>query len=182
MFVAYVAAGILAGPDWGQALHGLVVPTMPLTRDAVLIATATVGTTLAPWGLSFIQSYAVDKKLTVADLRYERIDVVTGAVLTGVIGFFVVVACAATLHVQGVAINDAADAAGALEPLAGAPRRQSCSRSGSSGRRCSPRRSCRCRRPTRSASTPVPRQPSTTSSPTPSRSTSPTSWSSGCRR
>jgi Mn2+/Fe2+ NRAMP family transporter len=92
---------------------------MPLTRDAVLIATATVGTTLAPWGLSFIQSYAVDKKLTVADLRYERVDVVTGAVLTGIIGFFVVVACAATLHVQGITINDAADAAGALKPLAG---------------------------------------------------------------
>jgi hypothetical protein len=90
----------------------------------VLIATATVGTTLAPWGLSFIQSYAVvDMKLTVADLRYERIDVVTGAVLTGVIGFFVVVACAATLHVQGITIDDAADAAGAL--TAGRqPRRQ----------------------------------------------------------
>lgn len=119
VFVAYVAAGVLAQPDWGQALHGLVVPTMPLTRDAVLIATATVGTTLAPWGLSFIQSYAVDKKLRVADLRDERVDVITGAVLTGIIGFFVVVACAATLHVQGVTIDDAADAAGALAPLAG---------------------------------------------------------------
>jgi Mn2+/Fe2+ NRAMP family transporter len=119
VFVAYIAAGFLGGPDWAQALHGLVVPAMPLTRDAVLIATATVGTTLAPWGLSFIQSYAVDKKLTVADLRYERVDVVTGAVLTGIIGFFVVVACAATLHVQGITINDAADAAGALKPLAG---------------------------------------------------------------
>jgi len=40
-------------------------------------------------------------------------------VLTGVIGFFVVVACAATLHAGGVEINDARDAAGALEPLAG---------------------------------------------------------------
>jgi len=119
VFVAYIAAGLLANPDWSQALAGLVVPTMPLTRDAVLIATATVGTTLAPWGLSFIQSYAVDKKLTVADLRYEQIDVITGAVLTGVIGFFVVVACASTLHVQGVTINSAADAAGALKPLAG---------------------------------------------------------------
>lgn len=119
VFVAYVAAGLLGHPDWGQALRGLVVPTMPITRDSVLIATATVGTTLAPWGLSFIQSYAVDKKLTVADLRYERIDVVTGAVLTGVIGFFVVVACASTLHVQGVTIDSAADAAGALKPLAG---------------------------------------------------------------
>ncbi|MGH4024427.1 MAG: NRAMP family divalent metal transporter, partial [Pseudonocardiaceae bacterium] len=101
VFIAYIAAGLLGDPDWSQALVGLVVPTMPLTRDAVLIVTATVGTTLAPWGLSFIQSYAVDKKLTVADLRYERIDVVTGAVLTGIIGFFVVVTCASTLHVQG---------------------------------------------------------------------------------
>ena len=80
---------------------------------------ATVGTTLAPWGLAFIQSYAVDKKLHVKDLRYERIDVIVGALLTGVIGFFVVIACAATLHVQGIEINDARDAARALEPLAG---------------------------------------------------------------
>ena len=119
VFVAYIAAGILAHPDWGAAARGLVVPTMPLTRDAVLIATATLGTTLAPWGLSFIQSYAVDKKLMPSDLKFERIDVVTGAVLTGVIGFFVVVACAGTLHVQGVHIDSAADAAKALEPLAG---------------------------------------------------------------
>jgi Mn2+/Fe2+ NRAMP family transporter len=40
-------------------------------------------------------------------------------VLTGVIGTFVVVACAATLHVQGISVTDAADAAKALEPLAG---------------------------------------------------------------
>ncbi|HEY3262980.1 MAG TPA: divalent metal cation transporter [Pseudonocardiaceae bacterium] len=119
VFLAYIAAGLLGHPDWSQALRGLVVPTMPLTRDAVLIATATIGTTLAPWGLSFIQSYAVDKKITPAELRYERIDVVTGAVLTGVIGFFIVVACASTLHVQDVTINSAADAAGALKPLAG---------------------------------------------------------------
>jgi NRAMP (natural resistance-associated macrophage protein)-like metal ion transporter len=120
VFVAYVAAGFLADPHWGAAAKGLVLPTMPLNHGAVLIATATVGTTLAPWGLSFIQSYAVDKRLTTADLPNERIDVITGAVLTGVIGFFVVVASAATLHVQGVVINSAADAAGALEPLAGA--------------------------------------------------------------
>jgi Mn2+/Fe2+ NRAMP family transporter len=119
-FAGYVAAGILAGPDWGAAAHGLVVPSMPLDRQAVLTITAVVGTTLAPWGLSFIQSYAVDKRLTPADLRYERVDVVTGAVMTGVIGGFVVVACAATLHASGRSITDASDAAAALEPLAGA--------------------------------------------------------------
>ena len=119
VFVGYVVSGFLAHPDWGATARGLVVPGMPLTREAVLVAVATVGTTLAPWGLAFIQSYAVDKQLTVEDLRYERIDVVVGAVLTGVIGLFIVVACAATLHVNGISINDAGDAAGALKPLAG---------------------------------------------------------------
>jgi Mn2+/Fe2+ NRAMP family transporter len=118
-FAAYIAAGLLAHPDWGAAAQGLVVPTLPLDRDGLLLVTATIGTTLAPWGLSFIQSYAVDKRLTPADLRYERVDVVTGAVMTGVIGAFVVLACAATLHVTGTSIDDAGDAAAALEPLAG---------------------------------------------------------------
>ena len=119
VFLAYVAAGLVVGPDWQRAASGLLVPSTPLDRDALLVVVATVGTTLAPWGLSFIQSYAVDKKLTTADLAYERVDVVTGSVLTGVIGFFVVVTCAETLHAEGVGIDSAADAARALEPLAG---------------------------------------------------------------
>ncbi len=119
VFLAYIASGFLAHPNWGAAIEGLVLPTMPLNSDTIAIVTATVGTTLAPWGLSFIQSYAVDKKLRTEDLALERIDVVTGAVLTGIIGFFVVVACAATLHRDGRSITDAADAAVALQPLAG---------------------------------------------------------------
>ncbi len=119
VFLAYIGAGLLAKPDWGAAFTGLLVPSMPLTKDAVVLCTATLGTTLAPWGLAFIQSYAVDKKLSPSHLRLLRVDVITGAVLTGVIGFFVVVACAATLHAQGIRIEDASDAAAALEPLAG---------------------------------------------------------------
>jgi NRAMP (natural resistance-associated macrophage protein)-like metal ion transporter len=119
VFVGYVVSGLLAHPDWAATARGLVIPGIPGTRDAVLLAVATVGTTLAPWGLAFIQSYAVDKRLTPDDLPYERVDVIVGAVLTGVIGVFIVVACAATLHVRGVDINDAGDAGQALEPLAG---------------------------------------------------------------
>jgi Mn2+/Fe2+ NRAMP family transporter len=93
---------------------------MPLTRNALIVATGVVGTTLAPWGLAFIQSYTADKKLTRRDLTYERIDVISGAVLTGIIGLFVVIACAATLFATGKHnINDARDAAIALKPLAG---------------------------------------------------------------
>ena len=117
---AYVFAGSLAGPDWSAAAHGALVPSLSLDRTEVLVITATVGTTIAPWGLAFIQSYAVDKRLRPADLGIERVDVAIGAVLTGVIGFFVVVACAATLHASGRSIDDARDAAAALEPLAGA--------------------------------------------------------------
>ena len=119
LLATYIVAAFVTGPDWGAAVHGLVVPSVPATRAGLLAITATVGTTLAPWGLAFIQSYVADKKLSVADLRFERIDVVTGAVMTGVIGFFIVVTCADTLHQQGTSINDAGDAASALEPLAG---------------------------------------------------------------
>ena len=118
-FIAYIIAGFMAGPDWGAAAKGMLIPTIPFTQDAIFIATATIGTTLAPWGLAFIQSYAVDKRLTKDDLKLLRVDVWTGSLLTGIIGFFVVVTCAATLHKEGIQINDAADAAKALEPLAG---------------------------------------------------------------
>ncbi len=118
-FVTYIVAGFLAGPDWGAALRGAVEPSMPGGRDAALAVVATIGTTLAPWGLAFIQSYAVDKRLRPSDLRLERVDVIAGAVMTGVIGLFVIVACAATLHPLGIEIDDAGDAAAALEPLAG---------------------------------------------------------------
>jgi NRAMP (natural resistance-associated macrophage protein)-like metal ion transporter len=119
VFVTYIVSGFLAHPSWRSTAHGLFVPGMPLTREAVLVAVATLGTTLAPWGLAFIQSYAADKQVPVDELRFERVDVITGAVLTGVIGLFVVVACAATLHPKGIEINDARDAALALKPLAG---------------------------------------------------------------
>lgn len=118
IFLAYIGAGLLSKPDWGAAFQGLVTPSLPPTRNALLLATATLGTTLAPWGLAFIQSYAVDKKINPQQLKLLRVDVISGAVLTGVVGFFVVVSCAATLHRNGIPIDDASAAARALEPLA----------------------------------------------------------------
>jgi Mn2+/Fe2+ NRAMP family transporter len=115
----YVVDGILAGPVWSEVAYGSVVPRLPLNRDGWVALAASLGTTLAPWGLAFIQSYAVDKKITLTSLRWERVDVVVGSVLTGVVGLAIAVACAATLHKAGVHIVDAGDAAAALRPLAG---------------------------------------------------------------
>lgn len=119
VFVAYIVAVFFVHPHWGAAFKGTFVPTMPITHDAILIAVATLGTTLAPWGLAFIQSYAVDKRLTKDDLKLLRVDVWTGSILTGVIGFFVIVTCAATLYPHHIVVQDASVAAKALEPLAG---------------------------------------------------------------
>jgi len=111
-------AGIAAGFELFGVPRQVAVPVTAFLVS-VLVLRGGLGTTLAPWGLAFIQSYAVDKRLTTESLPYLRVDVVTGALLTGIIGFFVVVSCAATLHAHGLSINDAADAAAALEPLAG---------------------------------------------------------------
>jgi Mn2+/Fe2+ NRAMP family transporter len=89
VFVTYAGAAFLAHPDSGKAGRGLVVPHVPLNRQALIVVTGIVGTTLAPWRLAFIQSYAADKRLTRTDLRFERVDVFSGAILTGIIGAFV---------------------------------------------------------------------------------------------
>ena len=120
VFICYIAAGLQTNTNWGAAIEGALVPSMPLTRDAIIIATATLGTTLAPWGLAFIQSYVVDKRLTISEMKYLRIDVWVGSLLTGIIGFFVILTCSGNLNAAGITvIDDAAQAASALEPLAG---------------------------------------------------------------
>ena len=115
----YIIDGVLSGPDWPLLIESSIVPRMPINHAGWIAITATLGTTLAPWGLAFLQSYAVDKKIHIANLKWERIDVVVGSILTGVIGMAIAVACAATLHREGIHIQDASDAAIALKPLAG---------------------------------------------------------------
>ena len=116
----YVIDGIMAEPSWDHVLLGTTIPTLPTGAAGWVAISAALGTTLAPWGLAFIQSYAVDRQITRATLRYARWDVIVGSILTGVIGLAVAVACAATLHPAGIRIDDAADVAAALRPLAGA--------------------------------------------------------------
>ena len=47
------------------------------------------------------------------------IDVLIGAIATVVVAFFIIVACASTLNVNNIEIEQAKDAAMALKPLAG---------------------------------------------------------------
>lgn len=145
IFAAYVVSGLLAHPDWGTTARGLVVPDLPLTHAAVLATVATVGTTLAPWGLSFIPSYALDKRLSVKDLRYERVDGVGGAVLPASS------ACSSSSPARRRCTSTASTSMTRRTPPARFARwpampRKRCSAWALSARGCSPPRSCRCRR------------------------------------
>jgi Mn2+/Fe2+ NRAMP family transporter len=122
IYITYIAAGILAKPDWIKAAVGTVkLPGKELFRHDYLFMTITViGTTIAPWMQFYLQSSVVEKGVTRRQYKASRLDVVAGCVFTDVVAWFIVVACAATLFVHGFHnINDAKDAAEALRPLAG---------------------------------------------------------------
>jgi Mn2+/Fe2+ NRAMP family transporter len=78
-----------------------------------------VGTTIAPWMQFYIQSSIVEKGVAVKNLAYSRIDAVSGAAVTNIVAFFIVIACAATIFASGVQVNNVADISAALLPLAG---------------------------------------------------------------
>jgi len=79
-----------------------------------------IGTTTAPWMQFYMQSSVIEKGLKMKEYKYTLIDIIVGCTATVVVAFFIMVACASTLHVKGVVINEAKDAAMALKPLAGA--------------------------------------------------------------
>src|SRR4029077_11296433 len=79
-----------------------------------------VGTTIAPWMQFYLQASVVEKGVTIRQYRASRWDVIVGCLFAAIVAWFIIVACAATLHTAGVTqIRDAADAAQALRPLAG---------------------------------------------------------------
>jgi NRAMP (natural resistance-associated macrophage protein)-like metal ion transporter len=118
--VAYVISANIAHPAWDIAFHSLIVPQLQSSPAYWLMVVGTVGTTITPWGQAFIQSYVADKGLRSEDLPASRLDVFAGALLTNVIAGFILIAVAATLWTNGHRdIASAADAARALEPLAG---------------------------------------------------------------
>ncbi|MGH2461438.1 MAG: Nramp family divalent metal transporter [Chloroflexota bacterium] len=118
-FFAYPIAAYLAHPDWATVIQKSVVPTFRVDPGFIFIFVATIGTTITPYMQIYVQSSVVDKGITAREYHYERVDVVFGSIFGNVISFFIVVSTAATLFARNVTINTAADAALALEPVAG---------------------------------------------------------------
>ncbi len=119
MYITYIISAILAKPPWKHVFQEMLTPTFETNPAYLTMIIAVIGTTIAPWMQFYQQSSVVDKGLTTRDYPYARADTILGVLTTQVVAFFIIVACAATLFVEGISIQTAEDAAKALAPLAG---------------------------------------------------------------
>lgn len=127
VYVAYVVSAVLVHPDWHDVIRSSFIPQFSGSKAYVLMIIAVIGTTISPWMQFYIQAAVVDKGIREEDYKYSRLDVVTGAIWTDVIAYFIIVACAATIYVHNlhvpaahqIAVNDPGDVAVALTPLVG---------------------------------------------------------------
>ena len=118
-FVTYVVAGVMVGPDWGDALNATLIPRVSTDPQYFSVLVANIGTTIAPWMIFLAQSNVVEKNARAEDLPYQRIDTVTGSVVASAISWFIILTTGAVLFPAGIAVNGAEDAASALAPLVG---------------------------------------------------------------
>lgn len=118
-FVTYVVAGVMVGPDWGDALNATLIPRFSTDPQYFSVLVANIGTTIAPWMIFLAQSNVVEKNARAEDLPYQRIDTVTGSVVASAISWFIILTTGAVLFPAGIAVNGAEDAASALAPLVG---------------------------------------------------------------
>ena len=118
-YIAYPVSLAFARPDWGEVARATFVPHVRWDAKYVGLLIGMVGTTIAPWMQFYLQSAVVEKGVKLEHYRFSRLDVIAGCVVTDLVAFAIVVACAATLYQAGVKVETADQAALALAPLAG---------------------------------------------------------------
>lgn len=117
-FVAYPIAAILGKPDWSEVAHGLLVPSITPSREFLLLAMALVGTTITPYMQLFQAAAVADRGAGEDDEDLVRFDAVSGSILANVVSIAIIIATAAAIGGSGP-LDSAAEAARALEPVAG---------------------------------------------------------------
>src|SRR5579859_286005 len=130
---AYIGAGILARPDPLEVLQATIIPTIQFDAGFATTLVAILGTTISPYLFFWQASQEVEEEIqlgrhtlwqragaTDRELRYRAWDVNIGMAIAIIVMYFIMLATGATLHRAGqTTIQSAADAAVALQPLAG---------------------------------------------------------------
>lgn len=117
--LTYVVSAIMGKPEWHAIGTAIIHPKFAMTTKSMAMVIGLVGTTIAPWMQFYMQSSVIEKGLKMQNYNYTLTDIVVGCVITVVVAFFIMVACASTLYPNHIEINAAKDAALSLAPLAG---------------------------------------------------------------
>jgi len=132
--LAYAGVVFLVHVPWAQVALRTVWPRLSLDADAATMVVGVFGTTISPYLFFWQASEEVedlqhrpdalpllrDPDAAAAELRRIRWDTWSGMLYSDVTAWFIMLATAVTLNVAGVTnIETAAQAAGALRPLAG---------------------------------------------------------------
>ena len=117
-YVTYVISGFLVKPDWKEAALYSVKPVLLLEPGYIYMLIGMAGATIAPWMQFYLQAAVVEKGITAKEYAQSRIEVIVGCVMTSVIAFFIIVACAGAIYsVRPREIQDAKEAALGLKPF-----------------------------------------------------------------
>lgn len=132
--LAYVGTVFAVRVPWDEAVAGLLLPRLAFSSGELTVLVAVLGTTISPY-LFFWQSSQEAEELrhrhgakplrilpsaAPRELRRIRFDTLVGMAVSNIVAWFIVVACAATLHAAGIGeIHGSAEAAEALRPVAG---------------------------------------------------------------
>ncbi len=134
ILLSYVLSTLMANLDWGEVLRTAALPQLTWDKDLLFIICAILGTTISPYLFFWQTSQEVEEQIeqgkvtlrqrqmatSSQDIKSMRIDVWSGMFLTILVMFFIIAACGALLHQNGITtITSAAQAAEALRPFAG---------------------------------------------------------------
>ena len=123
--VGYVVETILDRPDWGQVIHGAIVPQFS-GPESILLAAGILGATVMPHAI-YLHSALTQSRIVTNEpsklkrlVRFELIDVLVAMGLASLVNGAMLIMAASTFYVQGLQnIGTIEEAHRTLEPLLG---------------------------------------------------------------
>lgn len=130
---SYVLTGLIIHMDWSLLLHDGLIPQITFSKTQILLITGLLGTTISPYLFFWQTSEEIEEEINEGktsiksrkginhrEIKEMRLDIWIGMLVTTTVMFFIIAVCANTLFINGITnIETAADAAKALQPLAG---------------------------------------------------------------
>lgn len=134
VLISYIFSAVLAHLKWSTVLSHAFIPHVTFDKNELLLICAILGTTISPYLFFWQTSQEVEEQIlqgkttlkerrtatAPAEIKSMRVDVWSGMVLSNLVMFFIVAACAGILYPHGITdIQTTAQAAEALRPFAG---------------------------------------------------------------